>query len=125
MTRGYHDIGGDQAGSVPQQELPWLHWEKQVEAIRNLLGDATRRIISLDELRRGFESFGVEKYKKLSFCRRRLEAMIEILIEKRVVTRGELEAEIARSSRAMERTLGGACRDGALPGPRHGKSIGS
>jgi hypothetical protein len=96
MTRGYHDIGGDQAGSVPQQELPWLHWEKQVEAVRNLLGDATRRIISLDELRRGFESFGVEKYKKLSFYRRRLEAMIDILIEKEVVTRGELEAEIER-----------------------------
>ncbi len=41
-------------------------------------------------------SFGVEKYKKLSFYRRRLEAMIDILIEKEVVTRGELEAEIER-----------------------------
>src|ERR1700738_5248223 len=96
MTRGYHDIGGDQAGSVPQQELPWLHWEKQVEAVRNLLGDATRRIISLDELRRGFETFGAEKYKKLSFYSRRLEAMIDILIEKEVITRGELEAEEER-----------------------------
>jgi hypothetical protein len=92
--RGYHDIGGEPAGPVPQQELPWLHWEKQVEAVRNLLGDGTRRIISLDELRRGFESFGIEKYKSLSFYRRRLEAMIDILIEKGVVTREELEKEI-------------------------------
>lgn len=95
MTRGYHDIGGDAAGPVPQQELPWLHWEKQVEAIRNLLGDGTRRIISLDELRRGFESFGKEKYKSLSFYRRRLEAMIDILVEKQVISHEEVVAEIA------------------------------
>jgi hypothetical protein len=96
MTRGYHDIGGDLAGPIPQRELPWLHWEKQVEAVRNLLGDATRRIISLDELRRGFETFGVDKYKALSFYRRRLEAMIDILIEKKVITREELDAEVTR-----------------------------
>ncbi len=94
MTRGYHDIGGEAAGPVPQQELPWLHWEKQVEAIRNLLDDGTRRVISLDELRRAFESFGVEKYKSLSFYRRRLDAMIDILIEKEVITRDELAGEI-------------------------------
>jgi hypothetical protein len=93
-TRGYHDIGGNPAGPVPKDELPWLHWEKQVEAVRNLLGDGTRRIISLDELRRGFESFGIEKYSSLSFYRRRAEAMIDILIEKEVITRAEIEAEI-------------------------------
>ncbi|HWM48301.1 MAG TPA: nitrile hydratase [Xanthobacteraceae bacterium] len=95
MTRGYHDIGGDAAGPVPKDELPWLHWEKQVEAVRNLLGDGTRRVISLDEMRRGFESFGVDKYASLSFYRRRLEAMIDILIEKEVITREELDEEIA------------------------------
>ena len=58
MTRGYHDIGGKEAGAIPMVELPWLHWEKQVEAVRNLLGDGTRRMLSLDEMRRGFESFG-------------------------------------------------------------------
>ncbi|MGP0093035.1 MAG: nitrile hydratase [Xanthobacteraceae bacterium] len=96
MTRGYHDIGGDPAGPVPMQELPWLHWEKQVEAVRNLLGDGTRRVVSLDELRRGFESFGAEKYKALSFYRRRLEAMIDILVEKQVITRSELEREVEK-----------------------------
>jgi nitrile hydratase subunit beta len=92
--RGYHDIGGDPAGPVPQQELPWLHWEKQVEAVRNLLGDSMRRLVSLDEMRRGFESFGAEKYKALSFYRRRLEAMIDILEEKGVVTRAEIEEKL-------------------------------
>jgi hypothetical protein len=95
MTRGYHDIGGDAAGPIPIVELPWLHWEKQVEAIRNLLGDGTRRMMSLDELRRGFESFGEDKYKALSFYRRRIEAMIDVLIEKEVFTREELDAATA------------------------------
>ncbi|MEP3828369.1 MAG: nitrile hydratase [Lentilitoribacter sp.] len=96
MTKGYHDIGGDTAGAIPQKELPWLHWEKQVEAIRNLLGDGTRRIVSLDEMRRGFESFGEDKYKALSFYRRRLEAMTDILIEKSIITQEELDNSIAQ-----------------------------
>ena len=99
MPRGYHDIGGDPAGPVPQAELPWLHWEKQVEAVRNLLGDGTRRMLSLDELRRGFESFGLAKYQALSFYRRRLEAMVDILVEKDVLDRAEYEAEAAAARR--------------------------
>ncbi|CEG50977.1 conserved hypothetical protein [Stutzerimonas xanthomarina] len=102
--RGYHDIGGDAAGPIPKEELPWLHWEKKVEAIRNLLGDATRRLVSLDELRHGFESFGIEKYKRYSFYRRRLEALIDTLEIKGVITRAELEAELEkqRSTRAAD-----------------------
>ena len=94
--RGYHDVGGDSAGTIPRDDLPWLHWEKQVEAIRGLLGDGTRRIVSLDEVRRGFESFGVEKYNTLSFYRRRLEAMTDILIEKGIVSQAELDAAMAQ-----------------------------
>lgn len=92
--KGYHDVGGEQAGEIPMIELPWLHWEKQVEAIRGLLGDGTRRIVSLDEVRRGFESFGVEKYNSLSFYRRRLQAMTDILIEKGIVSQSELDVAI-------------------------------
>ena len=94
--RGYHDIGGAPAGAIPRVDLPWQHWEKQVEAIRGLLGDGTRRIVSLDEVRRGFETFGLDKYNTLSFYRRRLEAMTDILVEKGVVSQADLEAAIAR-----------------------------
>ena len=95
VHRGYHDIGGKPAGDIPKVELPWMHWEKQTEAVRNVLGDGTRRIISLDEMRRGFESFGADKYSQYSFYRRRLEAMIDVLMEKKVITRSELEKSIA------------------------------
>jgi nitrile hydratase subunit beta len=92
--KGYHDIGGEAAGPIEKTELPWLQWEKQVEAVRNLLGDATRRVLSLDELRLGFESFGADKYRKYSFYRRRLEAMIDTLEKKGLITRAEVMAEV-------------------------------
>lgn len=88
--RGYHDIGGDPAGPIPKEQLPWQHWEKQVEAIRSILGDGSRRLVSLDELRHGFESFGPDKYRELSFYRRRLDSMLDILERKGVVTRAEV-----------------------------------
>ncbi len=94
--RGYHDIGGKAAGPIEKIELPWQHWEKQVEAIRNLLGDATRRVLSLDELRLGFESFGEDKYLRYSFYRRRLEAMIDTLEKKGLITREEVLGELER-----------------------------
>ena len=94
--RGYHDVGGTLSGPIPRTEQPWLDWEKRVEAIRNLLGDSTRRVVSLDEMRRGFESFGPDKYRALSFYRRRLEAMIDILEEKGVLSRAELAAALDR-----------------------------
>jgi len=101
--RGYHDIGGDSAGNIPKVELPWMHWEKQTEAVRNLLGDGTRRIISLDEMRRGFENFGAEKYRSLSFYRRRLEAMIDILIEKEVISEAGLKSAIEHKRKIWDR----------------------
>ncbi|AEI95919.1 SH3-like domain-containing protein [Roseobacter litoralis] len=104
--RGYHDVGGDTAGEIPKVELPWLHWEKQVEAIRGLLGDGTRRIVSLDEVRRGFESFGVEKYNQFSFYRRRLEAMNDILLEKGIITQAELDAAVAAGRDRWQETAG-------------------
>ncbi len=93
--RGYHDIGGDPAGPIPKEQLPWLHWEKQVEAMRTILGDATRRMVSLDEMRHGFESFGAEKYRSLSFYRRRLESMLDILERKGILTRAEVMQRVA------------------------------
>jgi hypothetical protein len=92
---GYHDIGGLPAGPIPQVELPFQHWEKQAEAIRNLLGDSARRVVSLDEIRHGFESFGLDKYQRYSFYRRRLEAMIDTLVAKGLFSREEFEAELA------------------------------
>ena len=96
---GYHDIGGHAAGPIPKTELPFQYWEKRCEAIRNLLGDGARRLVSLDEIRMGFESFGLDKYQAYSFYRRRLEAMIDTLASKGLLTREEFEQELAEVQR--------------------------
>jgi hypothetical protein len=108
---GYHDIGGLPAGEIPRVEIPFQYWEKQAEALRSLLGDGTRRLVSLDELRHGFESFGLDKYQAYSFYRRRLEAMVDTLVQKGVMTREEYEAEV----RAVQAQWADpdACRAGA------------
>ena len=93
---GYHDIGGHNSGLIPRVEIPFQHWEKQAEAIRNLLGDGSRRLVSLDEIRHGFESFGLEKYQSYSFYRRRLEAMIDTLCSKGLLTRQEFEEALTQ-----------------------------
>ena len=105
---GYHDIGGHAAGPGGSTELPFQHWEKQSEAIRNLLGDGSRRMVSLDEIRLGFESFGLDKYQAYSFYRRRLEAMIDTLELKGLITRAEFEQELAR----VQRDWSDPCREG-------------
>lgn len=92
--RGYHDIGGLPAGRVVAADEPWLFWEKQAEAIRSLLGENARRLASLDEIRRSFETMGEDLYSRLTFYERRLEALVRILEQKGVLTRAELETEI-------------------------------
>jgi hypothetical protein len=92
--RGYHDIGGLPAGRFVPTDEPWLFWEKQAEAIRNLLGENARRLASLDEIRHSFETMGEDLYGQLSFYERRLEALVRILERKEIITRRELELNI-------------------------------
>lgn len=102
--KGYHDIGGEQAGRVERFEESWLYWQKLSEALRNVLGDARRNLVSVDEVRRMFETFGVEKYN-LGFYERRTEAMASLLVEKSVLSWPEIEthmAEIADRAKATE-----------------------
>jgi len=96
---GYHDIGGLTAGEIDPAEEPVEFWHKQNEALRGLLGDPLRRMVSVDEVRRAFESFGEDRYNRLSFYERRLEAMLDILVEKGLIDRDtfmrRVDAELA------------------------------
>jgi hypothetical protein len=110
FPRAYHDIGGDPAERVDFVDEPWEYWEKEAEAMRNLLGDSARRLVSLDEIRHAFESFGEEKYDR-PFYERRLLAMIDVLVGKGVVDRAELHARVAQLRERLR-----ARRDEAAPG---------
>lgn len=87
--RGYHDIGGLPGGPVQCVERPFEDWQKLSEAIRGAL-EQKNRTVSLDEIRRVFESFGEELYETLGFYERRAEALTILLAEKGIVSVAEV-----------------------------------
>lgn len=91
--RGYHDIGGLPGGPVAQDEFEFAPWQKLSEAIRGAL-EQKDRCVSLDEIRRAFESFGAPLYETLGFYERRAEALTMLLDEKGLVDRAEVTARM-------------------------------
>jgi hypothetical protein len=91
--RGYHDIGGMEAGAVCKDEYPFSDWQKLSEAIRGAL-EARNRTVSLDEIRRVFETFGEDLYSALGFYERRAEALTRLLDEKAIVAEAEVKARM-------------------------------
>lgn len=94
-ARGYHDIGGLPGGDIDRGEHDYAHWEKRVDALLVLLSSPDRRLLRVDELRRGIETLGPEAYDKLSYYERWIGSITNILVEKGVLERAEIEARIA------------------------------
>lgn len=90
VQRGYHDIGGRPAGPVERTVHPFLPWQKTSEAMRVAL-DMKAQIVTLDELRRCFETFGEDLYNTLGFYERRAEALTVLLDEKGLVSRADIQ----------------------------------
>ena len=91
--RGYHDIGGDEGGPIRKDEFPFAEWQKLSEALRGAL-EARNKTVSLDEIRRVFESFGEDLYNSLGFYERRAEALTLLLNEKGIVAAEEVRSKM-------------------------------
>ena len=55
-----------------------------------LLSNDRRRIIAVDELRRGIESLGSDSYTKLTYYERWISSITQNLLEKGIITAEEL-----------------------------------
>jgi hypothetical protein len=91
----HHDMGGRPAGPVERHEHDPAPWEKRVDAILRLLTDRKRRIMTVDELRRGIEQLGPGAYDELSYYERWIASIGENLLEKGVLTVDELGRKMA------------------------------
>ena len=91
--QGYHDLGGAAAGPVPKEEHELQLWEKRVEALLVML--TRRKILRVDENRRGLESLGGEVYHSLNYAERRILAISNNLILKGVISVEALAAKMA------------------------------
>jgi len=93
--RRHHDMGGLDAGPVDRTEHDYAAWEKRVDAILRLLADSKRRILRVDELRRGIEDLGPDVYDELSYYERWVASISNMLIEKGVISIDELGRKMA------------------------------
>jgi hypothetical protein len=93
--RRHHDMGGQPAGPVDWADHDHAPWEKRVDALLRLLADGRRRIMTVDELRRGIEELGPGAYDQLSYYQRWMASIGENLLEKGVFTVDELGRKMA------------------------------
>lgn len=98
MLRRHHDMGGLEAGPVDRHEHDRSPWEKKVDAILRLL--VAKKVMTLDELRRGIEELGPGAYDELGYFERWIGAITNVLLEKGVLQVHELGERIAAVRRA-------------------------
>lgn len=93
--RGVHDMGGLPAGPVERSEHDYALWEKRVDALLVLLSDTQRRLLRVDELRRGIEQLGAAAYEEMTYYERWIASVTGNLLEKGVLTSDELGRKMA------------------------------
>ncbi len=91
----HHDMGGLEAGPVERSGHAHEPWEKRVDALKMLLFDDQRQLLSTDELRRGIEDLGAEAYDRYNYYERWMAAMANVLLEKGIITVDELATKMA------------------------------
>jgi hypothetical protein len=93
--RGVHDMGGLPAGPIDFAEHDHALWEKRVDALLVLLASPQKRVITVDELRRGIEQLGPGSYDELTYYERWISSIADALLERGVLTTDELGRKLA------------------------------
>ena len=93
----HHDMGGVprflcEAVDVRPHELN--DFDRDVDAVRALL--SAKKIMSVDELRRGIEAIPEAEYHRLTYYGRWIRSIADNLLLKGVFTEAELRAELER-----------------------------
>ena len=86
-----HDMGGAtrfRCTAVERDEAPPDDFGKRVDALRQLL--AQKKLMTVDELRRGIEAIPEDEYLALTYYERWLRSITTLMLEKGVVTEEEL-----------------------------------
>ena len=93
MERAVHDRGGWPTDvPIDRTEHELADWEVLTDALLGAL--AARRLINVDQLRRGIESMPPEEYERASYYERWLYSMETRLVEEGVLAPGELDARL-------------------------------
>lgn len=96
--RQHHDIGGVATYAcreVDTETHALSAFDREVDAIRQLL--AARKLMSVDELRRGIEAIPEADYHRLSYYGRWIRSITAHLLRSRVITEAELAIALDRA----------------------------
>jgi hypothetical protein len=89
----WHDMGGDAAGAVPQDQHDFALWEKRVDAL--MIIASAKGHFTVDGLRRVLEDMAPQSFETLSYYDRWIAAINQNLIEAGVYTTAELADRMA------------------------------
>lgn len=93
--RKAHDRGGwPDAGPIDKSQHDYSMWEKRTDALMRLLTSREKHIMRVDELRRAIESLEPSLYQKLNYYERWIVAIENLMIEKNILTREEIDKKV-------------------------------
>lgn len=95
--RATHDLGGVQrflCEPIDTEPHALTDFDREVDAIRQILG--AKKIMSVDELRRGIEAIPEQDYLRLSYYQKWIRSIADNLLARGVLTEAELRAAVER-----------------------------
>lgn len=97
--RAMHDLGGEPRGEIVIADHVPDAFDKDVDALVNLLALKEVGLVRPDERRRGIEELPPEIYFAAAYYERWLFGVTGILLEKQLLTADEITDEMARLAR--------------------------
>jgi hypothetical protein len=96
--RGYHDLGGLDAGPIDTEVTQAKPWEKLAVVVGNALGAKGAKIVRTDEVRRVREEMDADR---LGYFENGIGSLRQLLVEKGVIDQHELERRMAETARRI------------------------
>ena len=91
-----HDRGGWPTDEpIDQSEHQLMDWERRMDALHGVLG--AKGLRTTDEMRRAIESLEPALYESMSYYEKWTAALEILLLEKGVLTRDEIDQQVAKS----------------------------
>lgn len=93
--RAHHDMGGVPkflCEPIDTGAHTLTAFDREVDAIRGILG--AKKVMSVDELRRGIEAIPEADYLRLTYYQKWIRSIADNLIARGVVTEAELQAAL-------------------------------
>lgn len=90
-----NDVGGLPGGPVNPHAHEVEGWQRLLTALVSSVGPTARKIMHVDEFRRAREDLDKDFYNSLTYFELWTEGFINLMQEKGVLTRSEVEARMA------------------------------